>query len=51
MSTNSALDRAGDRYAYLDDGMRRWYIVTASDLADYVSYLDHEDEDIRGDAR
>jgi hypothetical protein len=38
------------RYAYHDDGMRRWYLVSASDLADLVDYLDSDDEAIMADA-
>jgi hypothetical protein len=38
------------RYAYHDDGMGRWYLVSASDLADLVDYLDSDDEAVTGDA-
>jgi hypothetical protein len=41
---------ADGRYAYEDDGMRRWYVVSASDLADLVDYLDSDDDAIASDA-
>jgi hypothetical protein len=37
-------------YAHYDDGMGRWYIVSAQELVEYCDYLDHEDEQISGDA-
>ena len=38
------------RWAYYDDGMGRYYIVGAADLAELCDYLDSDDETISGDA-
>jgi hypothetical protein len=59
--SSSALDRAttelgavelsDGQYAYYDEGMDRWYIVTAADLESYVTdYLGSDDEAITADA-
>src|SRR4029077_20567952 len=59
--TSEALDRAttelgavelsDGQYAHYDEGMGRWYIVTAADLESYVTdYLGSDDEAITADA-
>ncbi len=60
-TTTTRLDRAtaylpavcalesGD-YAYRDDGMRRWYVVSESDLESLCDYIDSDDAKIRRDA-
>lgn len=46
----NATELADGRWAHYADETSRWYVVTAAELEELVDYLDHEDEQIRGDA-
>lgn len=60
MTTVANIQRAADHidatelsdgvWAHRDDGMGRWYVVTAAELAKLCEYLDSDDESVANDA-
>lgn len=45
-----ATDLGNEIWAHYADETGRWYVVTADELEDLCDYLDHDDEQISGDA-
>ncbi len=45
-----ATELSDGRWAHYDDGMRRWYTVSAEQLASLCVYLDSDDESVCNDA-
>jgi len=45
-----ATDMGDGQWAYYDEGMRRYYLVSADDLAGLCEFLDATDTDISRDA-
>jgi hypothetical protein len=45
-----ACELADGSYAHYDEGMRRWYVVTADDLEHYADCLQSDDPAIARDA-
>lgn len=46
----NAVKLASGDYAHYDNGMRKWYVVSEGDVAEYVDYADSDDEQVSGDA-